>query len=264
MKARFIEEFKFRIGLMSKFQQLSKRVNQVGLRDRKALYLANQHSDYFILCSMGGVASSRLYFLFNTFLPQLVNPVVYCSIKKRLIYSKFKHTIRPVDSSNLSKFPALFKEDIIQSKVDVSKIKKAIYIIGDPALTVVSLYNRGIAQNFAIDITQDSKPSIPGTIEEYIAQGEDVLCLQNQVDNWINASVNYDIAIVKYEHMWEHLKEIADFAGLDFRTFKSRFPKKQRRSIKNANYQQLTEHIYGNLQSQIKELPNFQIIKGHA
>ncbi|MFY0642952.1 MAG: hypothetical protein JXR19_00640 [Bacteroidia bacterium] len=259
-----LKDIQFRWSIQDQFAMLLGRLRRLEKKNLKQYYLSNPYSEYFLVCSMGGVASSAMYQVFNTYSPWLINPVVNCSLNKRLTDAKLKHLVRPLDTYTLGEFPQVFQNDLQSSHVDVSKIKGAIYIIGDPALTVVSLYNRGLATDFVLDISQDKNAKVPRDISEFLDEGADVFLLEQQLDLWLKGSWQYDVLIVKYEHIWNHLDELAKFANLSPELVKKEFKQKKRRTKKDELYKKVSNRVYSSLQEKIEQLPPIQIIKRNA
>ena len=242
-------------------QMLLYRIRKLEKRNVKQYFLSNPFSDYMLICSSGGVASSALYQILNTYSPLLINPVVDCSLKDRLSDAKLKHLIRPLTPSNLSTFPSLFQNDLARSNVDVSKIKKAIYVVGDPALTAMSLYKRGLAKDFVQDISQKEDVSLPPSLEALAAHSEDPFRLEEQLDNWLQGSDHYDVMVVKYPDFLDQLEPIARFAGVSPSILKKDLKRRRRRNKKDQVYDLLSSKIYSGLQRKIEQLPSLQIIE---
>lgn len=91
---------------------------------------------------------------------------------------------------------------------------------------------------------------------------EDIYKFDRHFNNWLKPQL-YEVMAVKYEKMYEHIKEIMDFCGLE-KTDINAFPKKIERktdwnSLSKIDKQKLI-NIYGHMQEYVDTLPDIQII----
>ena len=93
-------------------------------------------------------------------------------------------------------------------------IKKAIFIIGNiynSTLSIIThhpyihLINKGLLSKKYIN------NNITDYLQKYINGNKDTFRLYEQISNWTNANVHYDIMIIKSDMMFSNMKDICNF-----------------------------------------------------
>jgi hypothetical protein len=112
--------------------------------------------------------------------------------------------------------------------------RKMIYMFGDPYDAVISFFKRRIRKTRSHGFNTreaDGDPlwvvkhceNIGGDhqamkpqwdLTNYLDNGVDLLRMEEHFDNWVNGKTEYPILFVRYETMWNHLREIFNFVGL--------------------------------------------------
>ena len=149
----------------------------------------------FDICisSIGGVGSSFFMDVISKY--KKIN-----SNKFRPFTKQYKHSIFPPSNKN---------------------IKKAILIIGDPIDSFLSIQNRGMIRchlsNLGlpykhINYIPDKGNDLIGITKiQDMLQYKDIFHYEELLTNWMNTKLDYPLMIIKYEHMWEILKDIYIF-----------------------------------------------------
>lgn len=145
----------------------------------------------------------------------------------------------------------------------VSDDFRAIYVVSDPRNAVVSVFRRGYqyAHVQRIDGAVDQfHPSMD--LSEYLTLETDPYWLKDHFEQWTQCTRDYPILIVKYDHLWNRIEKIVEFAGLS-EDVKHDFPERRARS---SDWQTLPEcertkldALFGNLAGRIRKLPPLQI-----
>lgn len=213
---------------------------------------------------MGGVASTALIEELDRFSHYLVNPIVHCSIHDKLINQKLKHLMGPLDPESLDSFPSLFQQDLAKSNVRADNVRKAIFVVGDPAMAVCSLYRRGLEVDHAQNLSQKKEVKIPSDLDAFVALNKDVFNFKTQLNEWLKGSKYYDIMILKHEALFSETERIAEFSGCNVEDLKKNLKLKKRQTKTDANYNELAEGVYADLIKEINQLPEIQIVKKHA
>jgi hypothetical protein len=109
-----------------------------------------------------------------------------------------------------------------------------IYMFGDPYNAVISFFKRRMKKTrshgfntregngdllWAVKHCQNiggeyERMNPEWDVEAYLDNGEDLLKMEEHFDNWVNAKTDYPVLFVRYETMWNHLREICKFVGL--------------------------------------------------
>mmetsp|Transcript_37510 Transcript_37510/g.52063 ORF Transcript_37510/g.52063 Transcript_37510/m.52063 type:complete len:236 (+) Transcript_37510:93-800(+) len=141
----------------------------------------------------------------------------------------------------------------------------ALYIFGNPLLSVASHYRRAWAEAQAAKTSgRGAFQDFPQTFALYLERGEDLFGYEAALTHWLGDLVEYDILLVRYEHVFEHVEqllwEVTTRAGrlpLDLRDLVARFPQQKKRKSEVTAAQQ--EMMYKNLQIKIDRLPDIFI-----
>lgn len=188
------------------------------------------------VCSIGGVGSTEI-------LKHIENDD-FIRIKE---HSKRKHTIHP--------------KYLIRTGT-----KKVLFLIGNPYNSVISVFKRKYARSHEISmnygklwfkneeemnpvLSQDTK------LEEYLDMNLDLFNINEHIENWINYETkSFDIIIVKYEFLEDHIDEIMKFLNCS-KPFEIR--------KRNSNWKEEPEEIrkklikiYGDLKLKIDDFPS--------
>src|SRR6185503_3715850 len=106
-----------------------------------------------------------------------------------------------------------------------------IYMFGDPFDAVLSFFNRRTKRTLAHgfksregggdnswvvkhcrNIGGDYQAmSADWDLSAYLDNGVDLLGMEEHFDNWTNARTDYPILFVRYETMWDHVRDIYQF-----------------------------------------------------
>jgi hypothetical protein len=140
---------------------------------------------------------------------------------------------------------------------------RAIYVVSDPRNAIVSVFRRGYqyAHVQRMDgLVEQFHPSMG--LSEYLNLGIDPFQLEDHFEQWTQCDRDYPILIVKYDHLWDRIGKIVEFAGLPEHA-KHDFPERRARS---SNWRTLPEcdrtkldALLDNLAGRISELPPLQI-----
>ena len=153
---------------------------------------------------------------------------------------------------------------------------KAIYLIGDPVDSLLSVFRRGYHRWHAlrmrsenrwppsIDLSDSPNPPSWG-IGEFVALKKDCFGIIKHFENWTKStkeSRGYPIMIIKYETLCDNLTALSSFIGLS-KTQISTFPRRRARAPRSRELETgragLIE-IYGELQKVIAAMPAHSII----
>lgn len=154
---------------------------------------------------------------------------------------------------------------------NLSFVKKAVYIFGNPFDTVCSHFRR--KSEYYLWPTNHcrnmcgkwSEISPSWELKDYLDNNEDLFLMEEQFDNWTNPKKNiqYLILLVRYEKLWENLDKIFRFLEIPLEHI-DRFPKKEKRKSSYINLPKLQQEklnqIYGKLYEKIKKHPDIRII----
>ena len=192
-------------------------------------------SEVTVLNSIGGCASSQLFKIINGQGIESNSDHFHEGIN----FGRCKHTL----------YPPQYKE-----------IDKAIFVVGDPVQSVISLFRRDMAvthiQNKGlplhptrtdnVEMHPESKeiyrvhPEFKKhyTLQEYVDGGLDWFMTYEHIYNWTTYETNYPILIVKSDIQWDYGKEIfVDFLGC--KSVPESYVKKPR----NSNLDLVTEDL---------------------
>jgi hypothetical protein len=140
---------------------------------------------------------------------------------------------------------------------------RAIYVVSDPRNAVVSVFRRGYQYAHVQRIDGDVERFHPSMdLSEYLNLGTDPFQLEDHFEQWIQCNRDYPILIVKYDHLWDRIGKIVEFAGLPEHA-KHDFPERRARS---SDWRTLPEcdrtkldALLGNLAGRIRVLSSLQI-----
>ena len=100
-------------------------------------------------------------------------------------------------------------------------------------------------------------------LSEYLNLGIDPFQLGDHFERWTYCNRDYPILIVKYDHLWEQIGKIVEFAGLPEQA-KHDFPERRARS---SNWRDLPDqskesidNLHGDLAVRIDKLSDLQIM----
>lgn len=136
-----------------------------------------------------------------------------------------------------------------------------IYLFGNPLDSIASHYRRGWAERQASKTSGGTVFSdFPQTFEQYIARGEDLFGYEPTLKHWLTDIVAYDILLVRYEHLFDHVPELLDFICKktsplgDLQAMVADFPAKRERKSRVSDAQKAS--LYVDLQQRIESLPH--------
>ncbi len=141
---------------------------------------------------------------------------------------------------------------------------RAIYVVSDPRNAVVSVFRRGYQYAHVQRIDGDVERFHPGMdLSEYLNLGTDLFQLEDHFEQWTQCKRDYPILIVKYDHLWDRIGEIVEFAGLP-EHIKHDFPERRARS---SDWRDLPDqsresigNLHGNLAVRIDKFPDLQVM----
>lgn len=113
-------------------------------------------------------------------------------------------------------------DKIKHNKTPINNItKKAIYIMNDPLLAVLSHYRRKWAyiQMEKMGNFKYKNYTKEELFNETLKQNKDIFGIENQFDNFINSNVNYQILFVYFKNIPKNKKKICEFLNIHPKTF---------------------------------------------
>ena len=138
--------------------------------------------------------------------------------------------------SNYTKTNHPHNQDGLKHKIKPSKFNRAsknIFVLGDPVLTIISLFKRGIYYHHAIGIQNQLKikTKIPQDLDlsQYSNCNKDIFYFERFIDNWILNNYEVELLVVKFDSIWDHLNELQEYLNLPHSIISS-FPKKRQRN----------------------------------
>ena len=146
------------------------------------------------------------------------------------------------------------KDNIKHKESPVNKItNKAIYIMNDPLLAVLSHYRRkwSKSQMNKIGNYKYDKYSQEELFNETLKQNKDVFGIENQFDNFLNSNVNYQILFVYFKNIPKNKEKICKFLNINPNTF-DEFKIKERNS-KDDDIDINIKNIYSKLNNRFLE-----------
>lgn len=140
---------------------------------------------------------------------------------------------------------------------------RVIYVFGDPAEAVVSVFRRGLA-DFHIRRMLGPLGAWPdgATLAEYLAFPDDPFRTAAHFDAWWGASRRYPILFVRYDDLWERIDEVVEFVGLPAalaRTFPARRARQSRVSLLPTSFKAGLDNHFGALGARLGELDGLDI-----
>ena len=113
-------------------------------------------------------------------------------------------------------------DKIKHTKTPINNItKKAIYIMNDPLLAVLSHYRRKWAniQMKKMGNLKYKNYTKEKLFNETLKQNKDIFGIENQFDNFLNSNVNYEILFVYFKNIPKNKKKICKFLNIHPKTF---------------------------------------------
>lgn len=115
-----------------------------------------------------------------------------------------------------------------------SELPKCIYVYGDPVKAVLSLFRRGyqMAQSQKLQhagVTRNGPIAEGETLDAYARAGIDRFRFEEHFTNWHDRFVLYPTLFVRYEALFDHVQDIADFLELPTKVVEH-FPEKKART----------------------------------
>lgn len=146
---------------------------------------------------------------------------------------------------------------------------KVIYVFGNPITATMSLFRRNFhhTQSYKMQqyLPQGYRVEMETSLEEYAAKGEDGFYFRRHFDNWSEQYLVYPTLFLRYETLFEHIAEIANFLELP-KSFVSDFPAKKTRNSQVENLEKTTlnnlQKMYGSLQVDFDKLPDSLVKEG--
>lgn len=215
-------------------------------------------SEVTVLNSIGGCASSQLFKIINGLGIESNRDHFHQGIN----FGRCKHTL----------YPPQYKE-----------IDKAIFVMGDPVQSVISLFRRDMGithienKGLPLHPTRTDNVEIHPTtkeiyrthpefkkhynLKEYVEGGMDWFMTYEHIYNWTQRDTPYPILCIKSDTQWDYGKEIfVDFLGCD--GVPDSYVKKPRNSSMNLVPDEMREEfteILSKATELYEELPDFQI-----
>lgn len=141
-------------------------------------------------------------------------------------------------------------------------VKKVVYVYGSPTDATISLFRRGFGR---IQAHRNGNPFWLRDIslEEYAAIGRDRLLLEKHFTTWTNPSLrNYPVLLVRYERIWQNLREIFGFLDIPLEDM-DQFPRPRQREstgeLFSGNLRQRLDRIYAGLTASMAKFSDVQI-----
>ncbi len=163
---------------------------------------------------------------------------------------------------------------------------RVVYLFGNPLNAIISFFNRRVARSqlHGFGGQEDIHPSrewalnhcrnLQGEwqsldsswgLEEYLDNGKDLFGLEDHFSNWHTAIRGYPILSLKYETLWGHLGEIAQFLEIP-EVDTAEFPPQEKRGSDwkslSGPVQKKLYNMYGGLYERIQEIDEFSILHG--
>ena len=156
---------------------------------------------------------------------------------------------------------------IQESLITVNPDIRYVYIFGDPILSVISLFKRGMQYPQSHKLQRDSNIKL-GAIPESMSLSEyaliriDRFLFRGHFYGWYKNRRKRRIAFVRYENMWDNIPKLADFLEVPA-AFENDFPAKTARtstydSISNNTLKGLQD-MYGTLTNELRDKCDFEI-----
>ncbi len=137
---------------------------------------------------------------------------------------------------------------------------RVCYLYGDPILSVISVFRRGLQRRLEKTMTPGRRFGRAAlkhttTLEEYVAEGRDRFRFEDHMDNWLGYQGDRaSILAVKHEALGDHIQDVLGFLECS-RPFEVR-----RRSSTLENQPEAIRKgllgIYGELKERIDALPS--------
>ncbi|XOF32206.1 MAG: hypothetical protein ACL93V_09090 [Candidatus Electrothrix sp. YB6] len=151
---------------------------------------------------------------------------------------------------------------------------RAVYLTADPIDALLSVFRRGYHMAHAVRMQSAARwpghflmrdePDPPWGLHDFLAEKRDCFGIYDQFKAWTTSPPQrrgYQIMLLKYERLWNHIEELYAFLGLpperlcQFPAHKERMPNPLNTM---SNRLKLLE-IYGDLAQQAASLPDVKI-----
>jgi hypothetical protein len=163
-----------------------------------------------------------------------------------------------------------------RDKFQIPEGFRAIYLIGDPVESLLSVFGRNYHMWHAVRmqshsrwpsqfLLEDAPVAPPWGLKEFLNLKQDCFGIHDQFAAWTTTpkrARDYPILIIKYDKIWDHLPELADFLEFDKDQMAS-FPARRERSQKDPTLEKgrrALQSIYGNLAKTIEAYPDCMVI----
>lgn len=161
---------------------------------------------------------------------------------------------------------------------DVDNLKM-IFVIGDPIDAILSFFWRqkqntsqhgfnNKASNGSLDWPARHCKNIAGdylslnptwTLSKYLENSVDLFLLREFLENWLNHELKEKVLFIKYENIWEHKKDIANFLclGDEFVTdFSEKVARTSKGLVLPKEDKSRLENVYGDFANFVNSLDN--------
>ncbi len=104
---------------------------------------------------------------------------------------------------------------------------------------------------------------LPELLSDYAQQGQDRFGLEAHFDAWTQSprsSRNYEICCLRYETVWEHLKELLDYLEIDRRHLDKIPQKRETKRPTDETTEAALTQMYQPLIDKIDRFPEFTVI----
>ena len=143
-----------------------------------------------------------------------------------------------------------------------------IYVFGDPVDAAVSLFRRDYQYWQSMKL-QRFHPHPPGPIVpsmsliDYARMGVDRFQFERHFDNWSARYLVRPTLFLRYEKMWEHLDQVAEFLALPsdaFADFPPQRPRKANAQMVDHTTRAQLDAMYGGLTARLAHMPDASVI----
>ncbi|MDQ8190598.1 hypothetical protein [Roseibacillus persicicus] len=135
-----------------------------------------------------------------------------------------------------------------------AKDLKVVYVFGDPAESVGSLFRRGYQYRQYCKLTGDyfKVPEFLDNLEVYSKSENDGLAFERHFHNWRFKYQVYETLFINFEDLWAHKSELARFLNIDDSQF-DLAPRKERKTVLEKDCSDLLSKTYAKLERSYKE-----------
>ena len=136
---------------------------------------------------------------------------------------------------------------------------RAVYLVGDPRDTILSLFRRGYQRGHYEALHEQAPPPDVarriGDLEHFLAGGVDDFELADHVARWLAPHPGFPVLVVKYEALGPHWPDLADFIGIDVEPALLVHPRSSDWRAAPAEVRRQLDAMYGELASRLDSLP---------